>query len=267
MSLTKITIAYLPGYGGNFLQTLFSLDSSTVPLWNIEDVNDTPVARVENFLTLCQNKKLIHFGDIELKQKSNNLVNYQFVVDSIHPGEFKFQPSSDQIFSVNLTWSDFSNYWLVESKKSFDYQIARLRVNETRKNLQIKKMFDTKSINLDQFLDRTQWKKEYERINLLLGLPSHTEAAEKLYSFWYNLRVKKFVDSFTNIPTENYATYCYQRLKEETYGAPTSWQLFYEKVRDPLWPDCDQEKDFFLLPDYIQKELINVFNYQPQKPV
>lgn len=41
------------------------------------------------------------------------------------------------------------------------------------------------------------------------------------------------------------------------------WRNFYERIRDPDWPDCDREEDFNNLPDWIQKECIEVFSYCP----
>lgn len=41
------------------------------------------------------------------------------------------------------------------------------------------------------------------------------------------------------------------------------WQTFYSQVRDPSWPDCNNESDFNLLPEHIQKECIEKFGYVP----
>ena len=35
-----------------------------------------------------------------------------------------------------------------------------------------------------------------------------------------------------------------------------TWKEFYQSVRDPAWPECDQEHDFDQLPDWIQQECI-----------
>lgn len=42
-----------------------------------------------------------------------------------------------------------------------------------------------------------------------------------------------------------------------------SWQNFYQSIRDPSWPDCENEKDFAGLPQEIQKECQEVFGYVP----
>jgi hypothetical protein len=38
------------------------------------------------------------------------------------------------------------------------------------------------------------------------------------------------------------------------------WEIFYQKVRDPSWPDCNR-KDIHLLPAHIFDEIHNVHNY------
>lgn len=41
------------------------------------------------------------------------------------------------------------------------------------------------------------------------------------------------------------------------------WIYFYNNIKDPSWPQCYRKQDFYKLPDYIQKECINVFQYRP----
>ena len=95
-------------------------------------------------------------------------------------------------------------------------------------------------------------------------MPNYIIEAEKLYTFWYNLRVKYYAETITNLDSTNHATYCYKRLEEEAWGTPTNWQLFYNRVRDSSWPECQTEEEFKLLPVWIQQELVTVFGYQPQ---
>ena len=42
----------------------------------------------------------------------------------------------------------------------------------------------------------------------------------------------------------------------------STWQEFYNEIRDPSWPDCATEDDFLQLPDHIQQECQSVFGYQ-----
>ena len=43
----------------------------------------------------------------------------------------------------------------------------------------------------------------------------------------------------------------------------TTWQEFYQNIKDPQWPDCATEKDFDTLPAQIQKECLEIFGYKP----
>ena len=42
-----------------------------------------------------------------------------------------------------------------------------------------------------------------------------------------------------------------------------TWQNFYQEIKDPSWPDCDSEDEFWNLPKHIQEEIQQVFNYAP----
>jgi pyruvate-formate lyase-activating enzyme len=43
----------------------------------------------------------------------------------------------------------------------------------------------------------------------------------------------------------------------------STWTEFYNQIRDPAWPDCDQESEFEHLPEAIRTECQNVFGYVP----
>jgi hypothetical protein len=43
----------------------------------------------------------------------------------------------------------------------------------------------------------------------------------------------------------------------------STWQEFYNQIRDPAWPDCDQESGFADLPAQIQQECTEQFGYVP----
>lgn len=45
----------------------------------------------------------------------------------------------------------------------------------------------------------------------------------------------------------------------------TTWKEFYSQIRDPSWPDCDNESDFDALPEHIKAECQQVFDYTPGK--
>ena len=41
----------------------------------------------------------------------------------------------------------------------------------------------------------------------------------------------------------------------------STWAEFYDDIKDPSWPPCDQESDFVNLPQHIQDECINIYGY------
>lgn len=43
----------------------------------------------------------------------------------------------------------------------------------------------------------------------------------------------------------------------------TTWQEFYQNIKDPAWPDCPSETNFANLPPHIQEECQTAFGYQP----
>jgi hypothetical protein len=56
------------------------------------------------------------------------------------------------------------------------------------------------------------------------------------------------------------------RLVDElAYDAcQAQWCNWYKRIKDDSWPDCPNEDDFVNLPDWIQQECIDVFNYTPK---
>lgn len=59
-------------------------------------------------------------------------------------------------------------------------------------------------------------------------------------------------DRYQLVPLYSTATYAH-------------WSNWYQRVRDPAWPDCDTEEEFVNLPQWIQQECINVFGYKPKE--
>jgi hypothetical protein len=51
--------------------------------------------------------------------------------------------------------------------------------------------------------------------------------------------------------------------KTQTELNPNTWQNFYDDIKDPSWPDCYNETQFYTLPDYIQKEILEIHNGLP----
>jgi organic radical activating enzyme len=43
----------------------------------------------------------------------------------------------------------------------------------------------------------------------------------------------------------------------------STWLEFYSEIKDPSWPNCEQEEDFFNLPTHVQQECLTHFGYVP----
>ena len=43
----------------------------------------------------------------------------------------------------------------------------------------------------------------------------------------------------------------------------SAWQEFYNNIKDPTWPTCERESDFYELPADIQQECVSKFGYRP----
>jgi hypothetical protein len=43
----------------------------------------------------------------------------------------------------------------------------------------------------------------------------------------------------------------------------STWAEFYNEIRDPAWPECNNESQFYTLPQHIQQECQDVFGYVP----
>lgn len=70
---------------------------------------------------------------------------------------------------------------------------------------------------------------------------------------------KMFID--IGIPNCNF----WQALVLYDELAHADWPAWYNRIRDPNWPDCPNEEDFVNLPEWIQKECIEVFDYTPKE--
>jgi len=264
-----IQLIYLPGFGGNFLESVFSLDPTTTPWSQIDYANDNPTNRVECYLSLLHgHKKINHWLDLQQKTTSAPNDRFETTITSIHPHPFSFeidaQENINQRFLVELKWDDFSNYWLMATKENLDFQLARQAPKEEKRIRLIKKKFELESISLNAFLNYNSWTDEYVKTSHKMGIKSYPDQAVKLYQAWYQLRVEPLKNTFGSLTKQNISDYRAKRLREDQRGSPSNWQIFYENVRDSAWPDCDKESEFISLPDHIKQELIEFFHYVPQ---
>ena len=261
MSLNKdITIVYQPGFGGNFLTYLFSLDPITVP--HAIDTDNVDI-RLEhyNFSKTKNFDSWMHYhaecSGIYYRSKEKN---DQLLIECVHPNDFVH--SFDKIYYIaNLSYNDFANYWLVATKKKWG-DFPELRLGEFEKELEIRKKYNPLEINVDSFLDLKKWEDEYIRVSDSMKIPLQLKSARLLYQSWYNIRVEPLLDEFKKISTEEKNNFFLIRKEQEKY--PPSGLLYkYHQLKGVDWPNIKTEDEFDTLPLFVKNELINKFNIKP----
>ena len=76
---------------------------------------------------------------------------------------------------------------------------------------------------------------------------------------FHPIRINKLVE----LSNEFYSIKC--DVTSNSCGNQTKWLTFYQQIKDPSWPDCDSEEDFYKLPESIQQECVEVFGYSVKK--
>lgn len=262
-------IIYQPGYAGMFLQCLFSLDSSTVPHASVDSNRDT----VYSFSNATSYSSWREFHEQYSDKNTAKILDlprgYDHMVYSVHPLEF-FELNLSTFENVNyyvadLPTDDFCNFWLVRTKEKWG-GFPILRPQEVCVERKIRKEYPVTSIAIDKILDKNTWEDEYLRVTELMRIPHQLERARVLYKDWYNLRVAPLIEEFSKSTTSTVTTYSQRRQQAELNSEQgiESWIDFYNFRRGVDWPDCPNEHDFYLLPDFIKHELINYFGYKPK---
>ena len=266
-------IIYQPGYAGNFLQNLFSIDPSTVPHTEQDTTDRLSVYSFDNaklFASLSEfhsehiNKHNIKFCTADFEQLSTK---YQTLTYSVHPVEYfkshNLRSNAVTFYLSELSYSDFANFWLIKTKQN---NFPVLRPQEIVKEEYIRKNYNPISISIDAFLDSTKWQEEYLKINESMGLLPQLTIATELYQSWYNYRVATIKKEFNELTQQQIESYNQQRFAEELTSrtvCDTTWAEFYNSIRGNTWPDCGNEQDYYQLPQCIQEEIKEQFDYLP----
>jgi hypothetical protein len=208
--MKQIQIIYQPGYAGSFLAYLFSLDPSVASyMVNTNDVN----LRLK-YYNFNNTKK---FTDWAAWHKHNRNLHYTFFrqtsVERIHPFEFKY-PLDTSFYIVNLSYSDFANYWLISTKQRWN-GYPHLRQGEIKLEKEIRKTLNPEPISIDLFFNNDTWEDEYKRVNDLMGLPLQLDAAKILYQSWYDIRVKPLKTYFENLTEDQRVKFNLLRKQRE----------------------------------------------------
>jgi hypothetical protein len=261
--ISKIHIQYQPGFGGNFLKLMMSLDPATVPY--VCQTNDV-FERLKNY-NFNNSRKYRNWSEFHEFNHSKFFIdekNPQILVVADHWYADNFAD-----YAVDLSYDDFPNYWLVTTKIRWR-NFPVLDPGEFNMEMDKRSRLSYKKISLDSFLYKHSWKKEYLRICDLMNLPIQVKAAELLYDSWYQIRVAPLAEDFKKISPLEKSNY-YIIRKNQEINSPAVWWNYtipffemYERVRGVDWPDCPDESDFCNLPDFVKKELTEKFNYSPK---
>jgi hypothetical protein len=269
MKSESIAIIYQPGFAGHLLEYLLTLDSST--LWikpTSVQLEDSLENRL-NFYSFNNTKQYDHWGAFHESRWAsvNTLPNPRGLtkINSVHPLAFDKVINYNKWLIVNLSYADFNNYWLIETKRNW-HNFPVLRNGEFEKEMMLRKKISLE-ISLDKFLALETWTEEYQRISNLINLPVLIDAATELYNSWYTIRVLPYIKKFKTLTDDQKMMYRTARhrleanklayIDNDILGTTGYIHLinFYNRLRAEEWPIITNINDFKNLPKYIELEI------------
>lgn len=84
---------------------------------------------------------------------------------------------------------------------------------------------------------------------------------DKINSFIKQHNLSMSCDDLVNTGSDHQRFYTGDQIRQ--FEADNHFKNFYNDIRDPSWPECVKESDFFLLPAHIQQECTTTFGYKP----
>jgi hypothetical protein len=255
--MKNITVVYRPGYGGHFLQRLFSLDLNTKPVVNAKDYPsfiDTLDSRL-SYYSFNNVTKFNHWSDFhfyDLHQHPNN--NYHTRMLQSHCTQFNFTTESD-VLLVTLSKSKFANCFIEGFRASNNYFPA---ISNTEVQLE-EKITNTRNyitVDLDKFFS-DDWIDEYIRISSLLNIDIHIQHATSLYHSWHSARIVPVLKMFNKLTDHDHARLLEIRLAAEVNGdvTPSNIVKIYNIIRTEHWPFLWTDADVKSIPADILSEL------------
>ena len=204
-------IVYKPGYGGNFITFLLSLDSSTKPYVpkNTTLTNDSErmifysYKNINHRYGMWRNHHNAFFFE-NIEERFQSFLNdpiYNTYTISIHPTHFydyNFKESLARQHNLKINYIVInlsSNLeYLIDNFKKQNNNFPNLGWNENELNDSYIQSYNPYVIQFDNFMfGRDQFLEEYTKMNTFLNLPMHTENALKLYDDWYIERNIKII--------------------------------------------------------------------------
>jgi len=213
-NIKHIFVVYNPGYAGNFLIRLLSLDTQVVPqitkeLINTEkffDLSNTERADLYSFSSVRTqflnwqkfHRSWLDFHHYELFE--NRLKNYQQytnIIFGMHSPEYlRFQDQISCIENYQVVFVDLDQTlygdWIEKSQKdlNFKYRLDEKQIYEQM----VSDTGNAVNIDLTEILESTEgFIREYIRVSNILGLETHIDSAKKLYTEWYETRVSFYL--------------------------------------------------------------------------
>jgi hypothetical protein len=210
-NIKNIIIVYNPGYAGNFLSRLFSLNLSVCPQvklgWienniDIFNKNRSDLYSFNEAKNKYENWQLFHrdWADLyqyKLIEKYFEGKQYSSIIFSCHEPEFQIHKelidSIENKVILGVKLEDQTNLsWvkLAQRDLNFKYRFEE----ENFYSLFLNSLDNEYLIDLDLMLNsENDFLHEYQRISKLLGLPVDNDTALKFYKEWYTIRVKCYL--------------------------------------------------------------------------
>lgn len=210
-SIKHIIIVYNPGYAGNFLARLFSLDRTVCPQvklnWAINDLDifNTPRLNLYTFkevVTQYESWQSFHreWSDLYnyhllgtyFKEK-----NFSSIVFACHEPEFQLHQdlitSFDDKIILGVKIKDCTNLeWINLAQKDLNFKY-RYQEKEFYSKF-INSLDNTNLIDFDKILkSETDFLEEYNRISKLISIDADNSTALKFYQEWYAERVSRYL--------------------------------------------------------------------------
>ena len=204
-------IIYKPGYGGNFITFLLSLDSSTKPYvpknTTLENDSDRMIFYSYKNIVQRYGKWMNHHNAFFFENKEvmlESFINdpkYDMYTLSMHPTHFynyNFKETIDrnQGLKVNYIVINLSSNleYLIDNFKKQNNSFPTLGWNEDELNNSYIQSYNPYSIQFDNFMfGQSKFLEEYRKMNEFLNLTVHTTNALKLYDDWYMERNIKII--------------------------------------------------------------------------
>ena len=190
-------IIYKPGYGGHFIQQLFSLDSSTY-FWKSSKI--TTLDRKDHysfqniysrFGTWINHHTSFYFptkvcDNFLFQDSSSSILNL-----GIHPAEYYSLDLVNQILQDHCTIKYFQVILseklthVIDQFKNFNH-FTFLRPGEHEQDIELMTRYNPEIINFDNFvLGEDLFLSEYNRLCSLFNVPVDSATALELYRDWY----------------------------------------------------------------------------------